>query len=67
MQSVQAAIEALSDKNATVTLQFDHVKIEWPIPFTNQTSSMEITGQIVVSVTTEDMKGRQKSGSVVEA
>ena len=61
MKSVESAIEALSDKNATIRLQFDHIKLEWPMPFTEQPGSVEVTGQLIVTITTESMKDKRKN------
>jgi hypothetical protein len=66
MQAVESVIEALSDKNTTVKLRFDHVKLEWPIPMTSQTGSVQLTGEIVMTVTTENLKeeGKEKGSAV---
>ena len=64
MQAVESAIEALSDKNATVKLHFDHIKIAWHLPVINQTGSVEITGDIVLTITTEDMKKKRKNSEL---
>jgi len=61
MQAVESAIEALSEKNATIKLHFDHFKIESPLPIINQTGSIEITGEIILTVTTENIKDKPKN------
>ncbi len=57
MSQVQTAIEALSNKNAFLRLRFNHVKIAWPLPLVNQQWFVELTGEIELSIETEDTSG----------